>query len=66
MHSYMIGEKFIGDEFAAVNFIKLKPSERLQVHMDCLNAHGQLVGIEDVDDMGGQVRKPLVKIMWWD
>lgn len=23
--------------------------------MDCLNAHGQLVGIEDVDDMGGQV-----------
>lgn len=25
--------------------------------MDCLNAHGQLVGIEDVDDMGGQVRR---------
>lgn len=34
----------------------LQPSEQLQVHMDCLNAVGEIVSIEDVDDMGGSVR----------
>jgi hypothetical protein len=29
------------------------PSERLQVHMDCMNALGQIISIEDVDDLGG-------------
>lgn len=29
--------------------------ERLQVHMDCMNAAGEVVAIEDVDDMGGAV-----------
>lgn len=33
----------------------LAPSERLQVHMDCMNAAGDVVAIEDVDDMGGAV-----------
>ncbi len=28
--------------------------ERLQVHVDCMNALGKVVTIEDVDDMGGQ------------
>lgn len=39
----------------AINKITLKDSERLLVHMDCMNAFGQIVKIEDVDDMGGQV-----------
>lgn len=34
----------------------LRPNEQLQVHMDCLNAVGEIVSIEDVDDMGGSVR----------
>jgi hypothetical protein len=33
----------------------LRPSEQLQVHMDCANAVGEIVSIEDVDDMGGSV-----------
>lgn len=33
----------------------LRPHEQLQVHMDCLNAVGEIVTIEDVDDMGGSV-----------
>ena len=31
----------------------LLPSEELQVHMDCMNAIGEIVSIEDVDEMGG-------------
>jgi hypothetical protein len=38
-----------------LNSICLEDSERLLVHMDCMNAFGQIVKIEDVDDMGGQV-----------
>jgi len=53
MHSIMTGETNV-DCAGSLNNVKLMPSERLQVHMDCLNAHGQVVGIEDVDDMGGQ------------
>jgi hypothetical protein len=34
----------------------LQPLEQLQVHMDCVNALGDIVSIEDVDDMGGAVR----------
>lgn len=33
----------------------LRPNEQLQVHMDCMNAVGEIVSIEDVDDMGGSV-----------
>jgi hypothetical protein len=31
----------------------LRHGEQLQVHMDCMNALGEIVSIEDVDDMGG-------------
>jgi hypothetical protein len=41
------------------NDVRLEDSERLLVHMDCMNAFGQIVKIEDVDDMGGQVRATL-------
>jgi hypothetical protein len=41
---------------ALLNQVRLEESERLLVHMDCMNAFGQIVKIEDVDDMGGQVR----------
>lgn len=37
-----------------LNDICLEGSERLLVHMDCMNSLGQIVKIEDVDDMGGQ------------
>lgn len=33
----------------------LKSNEKLQLHMDCMNALGEVVGVEDVDDMGGVV-----------
>lgn len=33
--------------------VALAGGERLQVHMDCLNAFGQVVTIDDIDDMGG-------------
>lgn len=33
--------------------VALVSGERLQVHMDCLNAFGQVVTIDDIDDMGG-------------
>lgn len=36
--------------------LRLRPEEQLQVHMDCINAVGEIVTIEDVDDMGGSVR----------
>lgn len=38
-----------------IHSIVLEESERLLVHMDCMNSFGQIVKIEDVDDMGGQV-----------
>jgi hypothetical protein len=60
MHSFMTGEGGPGPSSG-----RLRACERLQVHMDCLNAHGQLVGIEDVDDMGGQVcSEPLYLCGW--
>lgn len=54
MHSFMTGGVPLDDGCFGESVV-LQGSEHLQVHMDCLNAHGQLVGIEDVDDMGGQV-----------
>jgi hypothetical protein len=33
----------------------LRDYEQLQVHMDCVNAVGEVIAIEDVDDMGGSV-----------
>ena len=45
------------EEFQAlVGGVVLRAPERLQVHMDCVNALGEIVAIEDVDDMGGSVR----------
>lgn len=41
----------------------LQPLEQLQVHMDCVNALGDIVSIEDVDDMGGAVRKHGLKYL---
>lgn len=35
--------------------LDLLSTEQLQVHMDCMNAVGEIVTIEDVDDMGGSV-----------
>src|SRR5687768_14826248 len=35
--------------------VLLAPGERLQVHVDCMNAVGDIVTVEDVDDMGGSV-----------
>ena len=39
--------------------LKLLPHERLQVHMDCMNSIGQIISIEDVDDLGGAVSNGL-------
>ena len=33
--------------------VVLQAGERVQVHMDCMNGFGEVVTIEDVDDMGG-------------
>jgi hypothetical protein len=38
-----------------LNEVFLHSHEKLQLHMDCLNAMGEIVNIEDVDDMGGVV-----------
>ena len=41
----------------ALSAVRLtQPVEQLQVHMDCLDALGEIVSIEDVDDMGGAVQ----------
>ena len=40
------------------NDMYLHPHEKLQLHMDCLNALGEIVTVEDVDDMGGVVSEP--------
>lgn len=37
--------------------VQLLPHEKLQIHMDCLNALGEIVNVDDVDDMGGVVRE---------
>ncbi len=41
---------------AALESINLFPHEKLQLHMDCLNALGEIISVNDVDDMGGVVR----------
>lgn len=33
--------------------IQLLPHEKLQLHMDCMNALGEVITVDDVDDMGG-------------
>lgn len=35
--------------------VQLQSHEKLQIHMDCLNALGEIVNVDDVDDMGGVV-----------
>ncbi len=37
--------------------VQLQSHEKLQIHMDCLNALGEIVNVDDVDDMGGVVSK---------
>lgn len=34
----------------------LQGDERLQLHIDCMNALGEIVSLEDVNDLGGAVR----------
>ena len=41
---------------AVLSEVVLSGNERLQVHLDFMNAVGDIVTIEDVDDMGGSVR----------
>lgn len=36
-----------------LNNVVLLPGERLKLHMDCMNAYGQIITIDDVDEMGG-------------
>lgn len=67
MEEFMRGRE-IPDPFNSGYYEELKESclkhlltslvtgEWLQLHMDCMNAFGEIVGIEDVDDMGGSVR----------
>lgn len=60
MGTFMKGKQLPGieisaEELVAVDDFELLPGERLKLHMDCLNAHGQIVTIDDVDDMGGSV-----------
>jgi len=33
--------------------VELLNHEKLQIHMDCLNALGEIINVDDVDDMGG-------------
>lgn len=40
---------------AILQEMQLYPHEKLQLHIDCLNALGEIISIEDVDDMGGVV-----------
>jgi hypothetical protein len=49
------GLRDLDETFAMVGLgaVKLLPSEKLMVHIDCMNALGQTASIEDVDDMGG-------------
>ena len=60
----MVGDIRVDDDSLSGDFHKLylRDSERLQVHMDCMNALGQIVKIEDVDDMGGLVSHVSVHI----
>lgn len=48
----------LGEEFHSLHLVG---SEQLQVHMDCMNALGQIVKIEDVDDMGGLVSQLVLR-----
>ena len=34
----------------------LQGTEELQAHMDCMDGSGRVVAIEDIDEVGGQVR----------
>ncbi len=37
--------------------IFLRKGEVIQVHMDCMNQHGQLITVKDIKDLGGVVSK---------
>lgn len=36
---------------------KLVGDEKLQLHIDCMNALGEIVSLEDVNDLGGAVSR---------
>ena len=46
-------ESISGEGFD-LNDIVLGKNEQVQVHIDCLDALGRIVSIEDIDDMGGR------------
>jgi hypothetical protein len=35
--------------------VELLAHEKLQIHMDCMNAVGEIITVDDVDDLGGAV-----------
>ena len=37
--------------------VVLLPGETLKLHMDCMNSYGQIITIDDVDEMGGSVSR---------
>lgn len=56
-------ESKFADNIIALDDLKLLPHEKLQLHMDCVNALGEIVGVEDVDDMGGVVRNLPLRLL---
>ena len=43
--------------------IQLLANEKLQIHMDCMNAVGEVITVDDVDDLGGAVRAFISVVM---
>lgn len=48
-------DSLLGYCTTALGDVTLTGQERLQVHLDLMNGVGDIVTIEDVDDMGGSV-----------
>jgi hypothetical protein len=38
---------------------KLSATEKLNIHLDCMNSLGQVITVDDVDDIGGAVGRLL-------
>lgn len=54
-NSFLSGLEALNASTAGLSEVVLQPQEQLQVHMDCLNALGEVVSVDDVVDMGGTV-----------
>jgi len=54
-NSFLSGLEALYASTAGLSEVVLQPQEQLQVHMDCLNALGEVVSVDDVVDMGGTV-----------